>query len=283
MKARKNVGTDPIQLVLQPVSRGLVQATVANTRAGTVMACRRARLSPAIGGRIARLPVKEGNRVRSGQLLLEMWNEDRKSEVELAQREALAAEARTEESCTMAQTAQREAKRLSTLYKQGLASEEATDRALGDAKARRAACQGARATAKVASARVDVAQALLEKTRLLAPFDGTVAEINGELGEFVTPSPVEIPTPPAVDLVDGSCLYIVAPSTKWMRLRYVPACRHVSPWMHLPNNNSWAKYNMSPLMSWICKNRPARWTSKSHSTHPPKLAICCPVTVPMLK
>jgi HlyD family secretion protein len=56
-----------------------------------------------------------------------------------------------------------------------------------------------------------VARARLERTRLRAPFDGVIAEINGELGEFVTPSPVGIPTPPTVDLIDSSCLYISAP------------------------------------------------------------------------
>jgi HlyD family secretion protein len=45
----------------------------------------------------------------------------------------------------------------------------------------------------------------------LPPFAGVIAEINGELGEFVTPSPVGIPTPPTVDLIDTSCLYISAP------------------------------------------------------------------------
>ncbi|MGB5517322.1 MAG: efflux RND transporter periplasmic adaptor subunit, partial [Gammaproteobacteria bacterium] len=30
-------------------------------------------------------------------------------------------------------------------------------------------------------------------------------------GEFVTPSPIGIPTPPAVDLMDISCLYVSAP------------------------------------------------------------------------
>ena len=30
-------------------------------------------------------------------------------------------------------------------------------------------------------------------------------------GEFVTPSPVGIPTPPTVDLIDDACLYISAP------------------------------------------------------------------------
>ncbi|MBT8128461.1 MAG: efflux RND transporter periplasmic adaptor subunit, partial [Gammaproteobacteria bacterium] len=51
----------------------------------------------------------------------------------------------------------------------------------------------------------------LERTRLVAPFSGIVAEVNGEIGEFVTPSPVGIPTPPAVDLMDTSCLYVSAP------------------------------------------------------------------------
>jgi HlyD family secretion protein len=46
----------------------------------------------------------------------------------------------------------------------------------------------------------------------LSPFfTGIVAEINGEIGEFITPSPVGIPTPPAVDLVDASCIYVTAP------------------------------------------------------------------------
>ncbi len=56
-----------------------------------------------------------------------------------------------------------------------------------------------------------MARALLSRTQLRAPFKGIVAEINGEVGEFVTPSPVGIPTPPAVDLVDISCLYASAP------------------------------------------------------------------------
>jgi HlyD family secretion protein len=46
---------------------------------------------------------------------------------------------------------------------------------------------------------------------LRAPFDGIVAEINGEIGEYLTPSPPGIPTLPAVDLIDDSCLYVTAP------------------------------------------------------------------------
>ena len=65
----------PVAVALVTVERGAVIATVANTRAGTVDACHRARLSPALGGQIARLPVKKGERVAADALLLELWND----------------------------------------------------------------------------------------------------------------------------------------------------------------------------------------------------------------
>ena len=77
----------PVLVRVQAVDRGDVEATVANTRAGTVKACRRARLSPATGGQIAALPVTEGDRVEQGQLLLELWNEDLAASLMLAERE----------------------------------------------------------------------------------------------------------------------------------------------------------------------------------------------------
>jgi HlyD family secretion protein len=92
-----------------------------------------------------------------------------------------------------------------------VASVEATEKGVGEATARRAACEAARTAARVAEARVDVARAALERTRLRAPFAGIVAEINGEVGEFVTPSPVGIAIPPAVDVIDNSCIYVKAP------------------------------------------------------------------------
>ncbi|HEX6736221.1 MAG TPA: efflux RND transporter periplasmic adaptor subunit, partial [Azonexus sp.] len=49
------------------------------------------------------------------------------------------------------------------------------------------------------------------RVALYAPFDGTVAKIVGELGEYSTPSPPGVMTPPAIDLFDDSCLYVKAP------------------------------------------------------------------------
>jgi HlyD family secretion protein len=201
----------PLRVVAVAVERGDVEATVANTRAGTVNACRRAGLSPALGGQIASLTVSTGDRVTSGQVLLELWNEDLRAERILAERDAIASAARAKESCVIAKVAEREAKRLVSLRERGISSEEETDRAVGDAEAKQAGCEAVRDLVRVSDARVDVATAALQRTLLKAPFDGVIAEINGEIGEFVTPSPVGVPTPPTVDLIDNSCLYISAP------------------------------------------------------------------------
>lgn len=201
----------PVNVVLTEVQRGQVERTVTNTRAGTLMACRRAKLSPSIGGQIATLPVKEGDTVEQGQLLFEIWNDDLRAERDLAQSQIRSNQARATEACEQAAAARREANRLTRLHKQGLASEESADQAESAARARTAACEAARATVDVSRSQLSVAEAALARTRLLAPFAGTVAEVNGELGEFVTPSPIGIPTPPAIDLIDTNCLYISAP------------------------------------------------------------------------
>lgn len=202
---------DPVRVAVAQAELGLVEATVANTRAGTVNACRRAGLAPQMGGQMAELHVREGDRVSQGQILLELWNEDLEAEVEFAQRSADSARKRAEESCVIADVADKEARRATRLHAQNLASEETRDRAVGEQRSTAAACEAMRSQVQVSIARLEVSQAALERTVLRAPFDGTVAEINGELGEFVTPSPVGIPTPPAVDLIDNSCLYIKAP------------------------------------------------------------------------
>ena len=202
---------ETVTVALVTVQRGPVSATISNTRAGTVNACRRAGLSPASGGQIVALPVAEGDLVKAGDLLLELWNDDLQAQIRLARRDATAAESRAAEACVTADFAQREADRLTRLLADGLASEKDTDRAVGLAESSAAACQAAEDSARVEAARIEVAEAALERTRLIAPFPGTIGEINGELGEFVTPSPVGIPTPPTVDLIDARCLYISAP------------------------------------------------------------------------
>jgi len=201
----------PVDVVVKPVDLGIVERTVANTRAGTVKACRRAKLSPSVGGQIATLNIHEGDTVKEGDLLLEIWNQDLVAQVQLEKSQTEAARARAKAACLKAEVSRREADRLVTLYDKKVASEERTDKAVTDAKALSADCKAARASVLMSEASIGVVKANLARTRLIAPFDGVVAEINGELSEFVTPSPIGIPTPPVVDLIDNTCFYITAP------------------------------------------------------------------------
>lgn len=201
----------PIAVALVEVGRGKVEASVANTRAGSVEACLRTRLSPISGGRIAYLGIKKGDHVKKGQVLLRLWNDDQQAQSNLAQTQVASSQKRIAEACSMADNAEREAGRMAELHAKGFISKSGEEKARYEAQSRRAACDAARADVKQAQARVKLTKVEQDRTLLVAPFDGIVADIVGELGEYTTPSPPGVATPPAIDLIDDSCLYIEAP------------------------------------------------------------------------
>lgn len=201
----------PLLVTLVEVKRGLVEASVANTRAGSVEACQRTKLSPIIGGRIVYLGVKKGDRVKKGQVLIRLWNDDQQAQNDLALTQVASAKKQLGQVCNLAESAEREAARMKALQARGFISKGAEEKALYEAASRRAACEAGLADINQALARVKVTKVEQGRTVLVAPFDGIVADIVGELGEYTTPSPPGIPTPPAIDLIDESCLYVEAP------------------------------------------------------------------------
>jgi len=201
----------PIPVVVTEAARGRVEATIANTRAGTVEACQRTKLSPIMGGRIEVLKVKEGDKVKKGQLLMQLWSDDIQAQEKVAQAQVTTARKRVLEACTLAESAEREVARQTELHQRGFVSANAIDSARAAADAKTAACATARADVEQAQANVRLARVQRGRTVLVAPFDGTVAKIVGEVGEYSTPSPPGVPTPPAIDLIDESCLYVKAP------------------------------------------------------------------------
>jgi HlyD family secretion protein len=201
----------PVAVLVAVVENGAVETTVANTRAGSVTACRRAKVAPPAAGRIATLPVKKGQRVKTGELLLELWNDDLLAREKLSREQLETAKSHITEACQLAVAAQSEARQARSLRDKGFVSEERVVRAEAQAKSSQATCDSARAGVKEAEARITASRADTARTVLRAPFSGIVAEINGEVGEYLTPSPPGIPTLPAVDLIDDSCIYVSAP------------------------------------------------------------------------
>lgn len=207
----KKTHPDIIPVTVITVENGDVEATVANTRAGTVMACRRAKLSPSIGGQISELPYKEGDFVRQGSVLLKVWNEDLQAEVLHAQNAIAAAKDHASAACLQADMAKRTAERSKNLRNSKVISQEEYEQSNTEAQVRQAECKASQANIKVAVSDLNVTQARLERTILKAPFDGVIAQINGELNEYVTPSPPGILTPTIVDLIEPGCFYVTVP------------------------------------------------------------------------
>lgn len=196
---------NPIKVTLHQVGIGTVEHTVANTRTGSVKACRRSQLAPLISGRIEHLSIHKGSRVEAGQTLIGLWNRDLQAQVATQRKELAAAHTQADQSCILARQATAEAARLKPLHDQGMVSEDQYSQVESTALAQRAACNNARDGIQTAQSRLVYAETNLKRSQLIAPFSGIVAELNAELGEIVAPGTT------VVDLIDTSCLYISAP------------------------------------------------------------------------
>ncbi len=193
------------------VERGAVEKTATNSRAGTVEARLRAKISPDQGGRVAELPHRRGDRVRRGDVLLRLDDALERGQVAVARRELAAAEAERERACLAASLAQRELERNRRLAEQQIVAADSIDRIDSGAREAEAVCASARAVRERAAAALALAETALDKRTVYAPFDGILAELSTEVGEWVTPAPPAVPVPPVLDLIDPTSIHLSLP------------------------------------------------------------------------
>ena len=214
---------EPLPVTVFRVERGRVETTITNSQAGTVRTRRRARLSPEIGGRIVEIPFREGAVVREGDALLRLDDSDLKASRDLARRDVEASRATEKEVCLAAELADRDWERHRSLFDEGIVSAERLDRLNSERQRQAAACTAAGAAVQRAGAALEVASARLRKAVLRAPFDGIIADVFSEIGEYVTPSPPGVPVPPVLDLIQPGSIYVSAPLDEVDAARVHPA------------------------------------------------------------
>jgi HlyD family secretion protein len=202
---------DPVEVRVVAAEVGDVEATVTNTRAGTLESRRRAALSTAVGGRVVELPFAEGDRVEEGALLVRLDDGVARARLALAASRVEAAEARLAETCLAAERVDQEHARSRELAERGIVSEDVLDEVESRRARAHVACDVARAVLAEARAEQGLAREELALLELRAPFDGVVARLEAELGEVVTPSPPGIALPAVVDLLDPAALRVSAP------------------------------------------------------------------------
>ncbi|MER3522673.1 MAG: efflux RND transporter periplasmic adaptor subunit [Ignavibacteria bacterium] len=157
----------PVQV--EHVKRRTITQVV--TATGKIQPEVQVKISPEVSGEIVALPVKEGQRVRKGDVLLKI-----KPDVYIAQREQFAAGVLSARAALT--RAEKEFKRYKELFAKGLVSQAEYDQA-------NATYEGAKAQFAQAKASLDQANENLRKTTILSPMDGTVSQLNSRLGERV--------------------------------------------------------------------------------------------------
>ncbi|HEX9428679.1 MAG TPA: efflux RND transporter periplasmic adaptor subunit [Candidatus Polarisedimenticolia bacterium] len=201
----------PVPVTVFRVAPGTVEETVTNSKAGTVKVRRRSKMSPEVGGRVAYIGARAGDRITKGEVLLRINDADLKAALALAQHDLATARATAQEACLAADLAERDYQRSLGLKKDQIVSTEMLDRLESGSAAAGARCAAARAAIERSSAAIDLAEANLKKTALLAPFDGVVADLRTEMGEWASPSPPGMALPPVYDLIDPTSIYVSAP------------------------------------------------------------------------
>jgi HlyD family secretion protein len=208
---RAALAPDPVDVQVVAVERGPVEATVTNSRAGTVRARRRAQLSPEIGGRVVEIPFREGQVVEAGAVLLRLESTIQEAQLEVAQRTLATAGAQRAEARVRAELALRVLERQRRLAADEVISPDLLDQAETSYQSALAREVTAQAQVAQAEAQHQAVQAALDQTVLRAPFGGILAEVNVELGEWITPSPPLLSVPGVIDLIDPSSIYVSAP------------------------------------------------------------------------
>jgi RND family efflux transporter MFP subunit len=149
------------------------QASAVLTASGYVVARRKAAVASKGTGQLVYLGVQEGDAVKKGQVIARLADDD-----------VVAALNRAKENLRLAEADLKDAKqslgRTKTLLERQLVAQADFDAA--EARYLRVV-----ASIEAARAAVKEAEAAVEYTRIVAPFDGTVLSKNADIGEIVAP------------------------------------------------------------------------------------------------
>jgi HlyD family secretion protein len=159
------------------------------TASGYVVARQRASVSTEIAGRLERLYVEEGSRVRQGEVLGVLQNEDQRSAVASAKAALAASIAGLAEAKASANETGLALGRTEELRRRDLVSQSDLDAAQARDRVARARVESASADIENARARLEAATIAYDKTFIRAPFAGAVLRKEAEVGEIVSPIP----------------------------------------------------------------------------------------------
>jgi RND family efflux transporter MFP subunit len=199
------------------------QASVELTASGYVAAEKSSKIAPKVPGTVKAVFVKQSEKVKAGQVLLEMDPTDEKAAISAAKSRAAAAAARAASAKAQIATAEaqirearQQAERETKLAAEGISPSGVADdlRARVDSLeetkgAAEAAHKAARAETRALRAEVEVLETNMGNLQLTSPIDGTVMNKPPQLGEFIGPQPAGVSVDMGgIEIADFSTLVV---------------------------------------------------------------------------
>lgn len=195
----------PTSIEAARVERGEVRETVSSVSAGTVEPHREAEVAALVAGRVAEIAAREGVSVRAAMPVVRL--DDDVASLEVAVARAAVETARSRITQAEARLALAEARLARAVALEGPAAPSAesveTLRTERDVAREETLAAGRQRDELVR--RAELAEAQLERTRITAPFDGVIRDLEVEVGEYVAPGV------PLFRIMDESEKYVEAP------------------------------------------------------------------------
>jgi RND family efflux transporter MFP subunit len=168
------------------------QASIELTSTGYLVPQTLSKVAAKIGGRVAKVHVKQGSEVKAGDLLIEIDPSDHAANIASAQSQVAAARARTAASRAGLAEIELQAERARTLAAQGVSPQSNADDLGARAKALAEQVRAAEADVKAAAALVQALRVGLDNYTIRAPISGKVLNKPPEVGEYVGPQPAGV-------------------------------------------------------------------------------------------
>jgi HlyD family secretion protein len=177
---------------------------------GKIEAQTQVKISADVPGKIVRLLVKEGDRVRRGQLMLQLDDAQYRADSDQQRAALSSAKAHVHDNESALRVMESNYTRQKALWEQKLLSQAEWDQAVRSVEGARVADQAGREDVSRCQAALEAADNRLSKTRFEAPFDGVVSALNVEAGEMVITGTMNNPGTEILTVSDMSRMLVRA-------------------------------------------------------------------------
>ena len=185
---QKGIIVPAIPVEVAMVSQIFPSQTLSQLNAsGYVVAQRKAAVASKITGRLVALMVEEGSRVKEGQVIARLENEDAIAAKSQAEANVQAARANLEQARAELGEAGRHFERTRQLISKEYIARAEYDTAEARYLRARASVDAAQAALKASEAALQGASVTLEYALIRAPFDAVVLTKNADIGDIITP------------------------------------------------------------------------------------------------